>query len=580
MGDGLSANQWGDINASAPTSAAAQYRAILAKHPGDCGAQFGLAMTSLANVATDPDLDAAMQDLDSINQSQNGEVAAISYKAYLNSSPEELPGALYKVSQATNQASPVTVSRMQEIVAKSILPRTDSAIGYLQNVMEYDNFKYEFTVQKGTPDQRLVQLDKGEVGPALAALKAIKALLVVFVSTELDVSQNGNYDWISTLTEIRSRDFDNLSAEQTAALDHAVGLTGTSNMFSTIRPAWQAEYSAIPTLLNSAIDDLQNGLRYGIKEAALDPSVQENDLYTVGTGDADLSITDAQTAIDNLERIHKYLEGNVTIKYNSGTESLVLNIPKFFKIYNGFQDYLPYHKILPYTQWNDTISADTSWTTGFYPFDPEWDDLGMELGNLISVALYKGTSSVSYYNTEYIYNADNGFDDEIFTAIMSNGESVTLAPSLTTCQVTAKNATTTKTVTLKGCRVQAGEVEYVNWIDAVTQVPFVFTDASGKETFGKNIEGELEVIARNDNLASLGSNIIFPDPTFGGVFPGQTNASLWTTIASLDGVHVRRGECKNPNDPAIEYGSSGECWDGYKLPSNPSDLDVLNYYFD
>jgi len=347
--------------------------------------------------------------------------------------------------------------------------------------MSYKEFAFRFE-----RDGRTYEIDRGEVGPALAALEIAKAYVIFFLAHECEVAKDGNYEWARTLSNIEDEDFDNLSAEQTAALDHLVGFFKTGSLFSTIKPAYQTAYTSIPAILDSAISHTQEGFRYGISESKMGLLTQSNDIYVVGDGvKADVTAKSLQDAIDYLERARKYLRGPVTVAYNKGKDTLIFDVTRFFSIVDGYQDLLPYHTINPYSTWNDPMVIDT-----------------ILYGDEIEEIRY-------YY---------------------------------------------------KG--------------------PITFTDASGAPTFGETMTKEIKTLVDSHGIASLANKIIFPDPTFGGIFPDMTQEKLWTTIASLETIEARGLVCEEYTYTNY-YGDIRTYEECYKeLPNNPSDLDLLNYYLD
>lgn len=492
MADAMAKSDMSTVRASTPASAKALLQQVLTKYPGHCGAQFAKATVTIADIVNSSELDTLVQLMNGFSDEGEDEDVATDQSATSTDAAalfrlkaEDVPATLFVSSASLNAADPVTITRIQNAVEKAVLPILDTTIAYLQNAMAYDSFAFRFV-----RDGRTYEIDKGEVGPALAALKLAKAYVVFFVAREIEVSKDGTYDWVKSLEGLTLEDVDSLTAEQTAALDHMTALFNTNSLFSTIKADWKTKYAGIPALLESAITDAQNGLNYGIKESATGLQTQINDIYIVGTDvNADVSPADLKEAVDDLERVKKYLQGPVTVTYNYGSNSLTFNATKFFSIVDGYQDLLPYHVINPYASWNDSVGADTLFS----------------------------------------YENDDG---SIYTAT-----------------------------------------------EKVKRGPFYFTDASGKATFGADIETELNALIDAQGLASLADKIIFPDPTFGGVFPGMTNAKLWTTVASLKTVESRSQHCETfYYDEGNASSSYEHCY--REMPSNPSDLDLLTYYLD
>ncbi|NLB63411.1 MAG: hypothetical protein GX801_04810 [Fibrobacter sp.] len=452
----------GDFDNTSLKASLKEYDDILAKHPGQCEAQFSKSMLALVSMVNDNDIKDffdLISDLDDDDEYYYDDDDFLTYAKILNGGLEQSPDNLVKLARQVQKAeAEPQVGEMQDVLAEKVLLSLDTAIAYMQNIMKFDDFAFEFEF-----DDHRHQIDKGEIGPALAALKLIKAIVIVIVSVDVDISQDGSMAWMDTINNIMDEDFSNLSSGQKQALDHAVSLTDKKSLFTTIKKSWRGQYSGIPDLLFSGLDDFQEGLRYGIEESKMDFSVQKYDIYKVGNGpDYDVSPAKLQEIIDETDRLRKYLDGKVNINYQAGPKSIAINIPKFFQITDGFQDFLPYHKVLPYEDWFKELDE------GYY------------------------------------------------------------------------------------------------------QEPFIFTDAKGKATFGDNIGKELEELIEAKGLVGLKGKIVFPDPTFGGVFPDFNNDNIFTYLEEIAEIETKL-ICEEEDD-------WGYCY-SYKLPKNPSDLDVLSYYF-
>lgn len=596
MAQAMSDGKWSQVQASAPTNAGASYNAILSQHPGHCGAQFGKALVSLANLVNNPDLD---EVVDSLNQ--NNEDQAVD--EYLDADPESREMVLLKVAIASNNSTPMTASRVQEVVAK-LMPAVDTAIALLDNVMDQKDFSVEFDYTQNDGTIRRVQIDKGEVGPGLAYLKYLKAMLTVMIAVQVDITMDGTYDWMKEISGIKNEDFDHLTSAQTEALDYAISLSKKSSPFLNIRESYRSAFAGIPALLESGLNDIQEGFQYGIEEAAIGIEGQENDPYVVGTWeDADVDPADLQEGIQNLERIRKYLKGPVTLTWSSGKSSLVVDATKFFQITSGYQDFLPYHSILPYTQWNDTIGMDTSWgASSCYLYGY----CGESLIQKLTTDAFGTPKELFDYNYSFVSNYANG--EQIATALgittstyiytLDFGMSpvVYYKQPTTSCQTSyfVEGETVARTITIPYCRMiveyegEPATPEFAWDLMVETRAPFIFTDANGKPTFGANIDEEMDALYDTQGMVGYTNKIIFPDPTFGGVFPNLTQQTIWTTLASLKGIQPRTG-CNVDSYSQEEEGMPAyfetrddyECsWYGKRvIPTNPTDLDVLNYYF-
>jgi len=110
-----------------------------------------------------------------------------------------------------------------------------------------------------------------------------------------------------------------------------------------------------------------------------------------------------------------------------------------------------------------------------------------------------------------------------------------------------------------------------------TFTPFEFTDSKGKTTLTIPQMNEIE------KSFDLNGKVIFPDPTFGGLFPDLNQSNIWTYFNGLE-LQENKFACKDGNTTRYyndkydaPYGA--EC----KLvhpAANANDLEVLNYWLE
>jgi hypothetical protein len=328
----------GDFDSAKVVSAKTKstFKTILTDNPKNCGAQLGYAVTIISDLVNNKDVN------DLYNRVTNEEPSTL-----LNVDPESYSKILMKTSVlAKSSEQPLITDQVQSAIARGVLPAIDSAIVLLRNIANTEGFSFTFTVEG-----RTVELDKGEIAPALGVLYFAKAYLIAAASINIDASKDKSYQWALTLSDMNSSDFENLSTEQRAALDHVTGLLSSNSPFTTVRDGWESSWKSIPALLDTAISNVQEGLEYGIEEYNDPKNSQENDLYVVGLDEeADVSPQDLQEAIDSMESIKGYLRGPVEIDITDSL-SITVNISKFFTITDGFQDFLPYYKLTDYSTW-------------------------------------------------------------------------------------------------------------------------------------------------------------------------------------------------------------------------------------
>ena len=172
--------------------------------------------------------------------------------------PESYSNILMKtIVLEKSSEQPLITDQVQSAIATGVLPAIDSAIVLLRNIANTEGFSFTFTVEG-----RTVELDKGEIAPALGVLYFAKAYLIAAASINIDASKDKSYQWALTLSDMNSSDFENLSTEQRAALDHVTGLLSSNSPFTTVRDGWESSWKSIPALLDTAISNVQEGLEY------------------------------------------------------------------------------------------------------------------------------------------------------------------------------------------------------------------------------------------------------------------------------------------------------------------------------
>jgi len=584
----LNNNDWDKAKNLTPSQAHALFKQALEVAPGHCEALFGYTITSLSMVFGDQELDKFIKHVkDSYNDSNyNGPLLKVS-QDFIGLDPKDAPVVLLKANQNINRVEEITILEIQTLIENSFLPRIDTAIARLQTIMTYDNFAFEFTVNNNTSN-KIIQIDRGEIGPLLAAAKYFKTFMLMIVSRELQsVMLNNSFDWVKTLNQMKKEDYLSPTAEQTTALDHATGLFLPTSTFTSIRPEWKAAYNGIPDILLSAIDDIQAGLQYGITESQQGTASQVNDPYIVGTGpNSDVDPADFQEAIVNLERLKKYLQGEVLLSYNKGTSSIRVNVRKYFEL-QGFQQYLPYFEFNPYNDWNTVVRADTSWYSTLNYSSATIDEIALNLGYSEGAPIYlsyltfvSGPDAdllLSFWNNDTLailspvpgspcsYNYTK-FKDLILDPVA--GYIVTPAPS-------------SGNMVLQGCKVENGILMYADYINDVKKGPFYFTDPNGVKSFGPE-----DTIKVKDPI-DLKGLVYFRDPTFGGIFPDLTNDNIWEIIQSLNNVQPRlMRNCMDFSTNTTVDVNQAEYDNNFNLfnckfihpGAGGSDLDILVFY--
>jgi len=499
------------------------FKAVLDKYPGNCEAQLGYALSIITDLMN--------------NAKINSFVNTVNDKVDLADMGVEDFNQLLIASDGK-----LLTSMAQEAMAEAI-PSLDSAIIYMKNIVGDDKFVCHYSI-----DNKTLELDRGEFAPALAAMYVIKAALTFGASLNIDVSANGKYDWMN--------DADKKDGHSQTVANQITALMSKGSSFSTVYEAWKPRYTDIPNLLDSAIQFVQVGLQYGIEESKTGSLTQMNDPYIVGNDEmSDVSAADFQKAIDSLETYRQALHTGVTITLPAGSK-VTVNIAKFFQITDGWQDYLPYHKINDYSEWYTPVE-------GFYWSPILYGDshAEFEINEAVRSQIEK-TVNIDYFYGRLYSNSryETGTADYCADVELPNER------YLYKCfKVKAKGCTiefdadeydyygdktiiaTPAPITLNSaiCQVQNGAPLFATAYDDFVENVFYFTDAAGNKTIsiqglknGKVSESALaeakqlnrRVNSEDYTLDDMKNLIIFPDITFGGMLPGMTTDQFWEIL--------------------------------------------------
>ena len=481
------------------------FKSVLDKYPSNCEAQLGYALSIITDLIN--------------NKEINAYIDTVTNKANL------IDMGVEDFNQLLIAGDGKLLTTMQQEAVAAAIPSLDSAIIYMKNIVGDENFTchYDF-------EGKRYELDRGEFAPALSVLYVIKAALVFSASINLDLSANGNYDWLNE--QVQREQLTKSTADQ------IIALMDKGSSFTTVHSNWKSRYKDIPNLLDSAIQYVQVGLQYGIDESKQGTATQMNDPYVVGDGEmADVSARDFQKAIDSLEYYRQKLRTGVTVTLPAGSK-ISINFAKFFDVTDGWQDFLPYHKFNDYDQW--FIPVD-----GFYwDDDPEFTYAESELQKTISDQINKVYKSADVYAEIYYgaskkvcieVNAKDGHLDDCYNVSIDNCTFTFGTRESYYGDDATKFAPTTIKLSSGVCKTENGQSLYAMPYRTRVANAFYFTDASGKKTL--SLQGLLngkadEFMQRSQpyTLSEIKKLVIFPDASFGGILPGMTNEKLWDII--------------------------------------------------
>ena len=267
------------------------------------------------------------------------------YKKVLNKAPKNCNAQLgYAVASIVDLANMIsTLSKnksftktAQEALEKEVAPTVDSAITYMQYIVAQGDYALQLS-----DGEEILEMDNSEFGIALGGLFATKAAITIATSMNLEIDDNGKYDWINNLDGLTVGE-EEPTAKQKAALVKIVNLIGANGTFTSIYSNKQKEWKNVPNLVDSALTEIRAAFQYSLSESMKKGS-QDYDLYVVGKGtDADISTSDVKDIIENLGKGLEATRGAYEVELKGKT--FMVNARKYFENVKGTEPFLPYYK--------------------------------------------------------------------------------------------------------------------------------------------------------------------------------------------------------------------------------------------
>ena len=242
---------------------------------------------------------------------------------------ENYVGRILKtIQQASYDMEANFTKEAQQTLKKVAVPSLDSAISFFAPVVALEKFTYEYE-----SDDYVVQLDQSEFATVLGAMYALKGLFTAAICVDLDISNNGSFDWIDGYLGKNS----NYGYADAQSMKFVSKLMNDQTMFTKVYDSQKSTWKSIPDILKKGITYVKKGLNHSLNDTD-----QDYDLFVIGDGrNADFSSSKIQEYIDNADTANAMLSGTATVKYGDG-KSVKVNLKKFFEQTDGFMKYMPY----------------------------------------------------------------------------------------------------------------------------------------------------------------------------------------------------------------------------------------------
>ena len=229
-------------------SANATFRTDLQSNPSNSAASFGLAVTSLALR-----MDAFSDTLNTLSNSGLG-VGSVSARMFQATPTQVVTTQAYAGRALSQPENVATIHGIQATFEANFLPTVDSVVSLLQTCWKDPNFSYRFQVN-GFSDKDSLTIGRGDVGLALASVKAVRDYMVWLLSQDYEVGVSGqnfptDYAWLDTLGNID----DSLGPKgtfQTLAFQNLQTLAPTGSFYS-VKSGDLQRVQAIPADLEAS----------------------------------------------------------------------------------------------------------------------------------------------------------------------------------------------------------------------------------------------------------------------------------------------------------------------------------------
>lgn len=499
------------------------FKTALESYPNSCDAQLGLAAAQMVNVISNKDVSTIYKAF------ANGDDAQI---FTLFNIRNNFAGTAITAAVKTQEIDDKLITdRVQEIIANAALPSIDSAIYLLNNIRQTKDYTFSYETENLE-----IYLGQGELALSVGTLNALKAFLTVVASYNLDASLDKSYDWLTSSLNWESFFYgdSDLTDEDKETLEHAISLFETNSTFLSVKDSWKASYKAVPNLLDSAIENMKDSYAYLIEQAksgkasSLSPFVGEGE-------ESDLYAEEIEQTLDILDSVQSALHGIITVSIAG--EDVQVNVRKFFDLTDGFQQYLPYHTVNPIDTWKNaqTDSKYVSWIS-----DDKYDaDTYTLYAENVLFEKAKETLDTSIIEGEFgndlsemYFSVDE--DNYWYASIHWDGCKYAIQEGYDINEELSWFSLDSSV-----CKTESGTTKFKATRSNILPNPINFTDKDGKVTLSfSDFDLKILTLAENgaekDEFASLiESTVIFPDPTFSGVFPDMDQHKISVLIANF-----------------------------------------------
>jgi len=464
-----------DINFTVPYGL---YTSAFAKDPANKDANFGLALTGTFMMTQEQQVNDAFDEWQSFMeggdpfQAPTGSVSSgisIGFPSSLNSfsiNNNELAKSVVGIHRLNLNGSP-KISTIQNILQNSLLPKLEDALTKLDYLDDFPEFVFTITPKmQGDLMADPLEMDLTEIYALQVSLNMLKVVVDMAVAYNLDFT---SYDSLGILEAL-----------------------SPGSDFMTVRNSGQSLSDAKSALL-AAIDKLEMGIDFLRNET----DSQDNDIIKLDPGSDDDAELDSILAYTDEAR--EFLTTGLTFSEDwddnewTPNEELTINLGEYFD--TPVQDL---KALLP--EYSISVGSDISYDDYYEDYGESYITTTIDAGDGGFFYYYR-SYSWDHYGYEYDY-ADSNISVPAFEIVFKNKvEELRQIEGLQSMYLSIYWGNT-----LPAGENNIGETLYWSYYKTseqyVTYFPILNWTA---ETFDQ---------------------WIFPDPTFGGIFPGMTDTEF------------------------------------------------------
>jgi len=329
--------EYGKENLSTLEIAKAKYASALRANPDNSQAKFGSALANIMLAAQDKKLSDLINKTFDARSPFDGQV--------VEKAAEMIPIVMKKAAELAETYP--EFHEIQDALAESLLPAMDNALLSLTEVYADPSFSMMVAI-----DGRIREIDHAEAGVVLAGVKALRGLLTLFLSYDIDIDKNGSYDYFDNLDAINGlEDLDHLTAQQKEALVHVTTLMAPGSTFLAVRPEWKVRLGAV----KSEIDGAVGIARASLASIKTETDTQIDDLLRLCNQgqirDECIETEDLNQALDVLDSVTKYMKQPYRMELSDLDTTVIVDFTAQLNI-QDVKKMLPYYDFYPQSQWD------------------------------------------------------------------------------------------------------------------------------------------------------------------------------------------------------------------------------------